>query len=126
MKLTNACGRNPASRYVVTLTTGPWRRLESLVPSGRDQQRQMRELRRLRPDRFKNQDVLERVGEMILAANDVADAQIGIVGAGGQMIRRRAVAAQQREVLDVGRGLGLLAINAVVKRISRTGSRGTR
>src|SRR5690348_6584296 len=33
-KLINACGRNPPSRYVVTLTTGPWRRFESLVPSG--------------------------------------------------------------------------------------------
>ena len=33
-KLTNACGRKPASRYVVTLTTGPCLRLESLVPSG--------------------------------------------------------------------------------------------
>src|SRR6266481_4792311 len=33
-KLMNACGTKPASRYVVTLTTGPCRRLESLVPSG--------------------------------------------------------------------------------------------
>ena len=33
-KLMKASERNPASRYVVTLTTGPWRRLESLVPSG--------------------------------------------------------------------------------------------
>src|SRR5262249_8345105 len=33
-KLMKASGKNPASRYVVTLTTGPCRRLESFVPSG--------------------------------------------------------------------------------------------
>src|SRR5579872_5053622 len=33
-KLTKACGRKPASRYVVTLTTGPCLRFDSLDPSG--------------------------------------------------------------------------------------------
>ena len=33
-KLIKACGRNPASRYVVTLTTGPCLRFESFAPSG--------------------------------------------------------------------------------------------
>ena len=50
---------------------------------------------------------------MILAANDVADAQVGIVGAGGQVIGRHAVAAQQREVLDIGSGFRLLAVDRV-------------
>src|SRR5882724_762663 len=33
-KLMKAWGKKPASRYVVTLTTGPCLRFESLVPSG--------------------------------------------------------------------------------------------
>src|SRR3984957_4199838 len=48
----------------------------------RNQQRQMRELRRLRAQGFKNQYVLEGIGQMILAANNVADPQVDIVGAG--------------------------------------------
>ncbi len=75
----------------------------------------MRELRRLQARSAENQDVFERVGEMILPAHDVADAQIGVVGAGGQMIRRAAIAAQQREVFDVGGHLRLLAIDKVVE-----------
>ena len=52
---------------------------------------------------------------MILAANNVADAQVHVVGAGRHVIGRNAVAAQQREIFDVGRQLGLLAIHGVVK-----------
>ena len=54
------------------------------------------------------------------------DAQIGIVGAGRQVIGRHAVAAQQREVFDIGSCLGLLAVHAVVKAHVASGSRGTR
>ena len=46
---------------------------------------------------FEDQLVLEGVGEMLLAADDVADAQVGVVGAVGQVIGGHAVAAQQRE-----------------------------
>ena len=53
---------------------------------------------------------------MILAANDVADVQIRIVGAGSHVVRRRAVTAQQREVLDVFRGFRLRAVNQIVER----------
>ena len=81
--------------------------LRKLRAVGSDQQRQMRELRRLDAERLENQHVLEGVGQMILAANDVADAQIGIVGAGGHVIGRHAVAAQQREIFDIGRRLSL-------------------
>ena len=52
---------------------------------------------------------------MILAANDVADAQVGVIGAGGQMIGRHAVAAQQGEVFDLIGQLGLLAIDGIDK-----------
>jgi glutamyl/glutaminyl-tRNA synthetase len=61
----------------------------------------------------KDQDVFEGVGEMVLAANDVSDAQVGVVGAGGEVISRHAVAAEEGEVFDVGGGLGLVAIHGV-------------
>ena len=50
---------------------------------------------------------------MILAANDVADAQIGVVGAGGQVIRRHAIRSQQSEIFDVRAGLPLLPVNGI-------------
>ncbi len=77
---------------------------------GRDQEREMRELRQGGVRRlcgFEDQDVLEGVGEMILAADDVADVEIDVVGAGRHVIGRDAVAAEQREVFDVGGGFGL-------------------
>ena len=57
--------------------------------------------------------MLECVGQMILAANDVADAKVGIVGAGSQMISRRAIAAQQGEILNIRRRFRLFPVNAV-------------
>ena len=75
----------------------------------------MRKLRRLGAQSLENQHVLEGVGEMILAANNVADAQVHIVGAGRHVVHRHAVAAQQREIFDIGREFGLLAINGVLK-----------
>src|ERR1700722_3351754 len=44
---------------------------------GRDEQGKMREMRRGSAQAFKNEQVLEGVGQVILAANDVADAEIG-------------------------------------------------
>ena len=67
------------------------------------------------PERLENQHVLEGIGEVVLPADDVADAQVGIVGAGRHVIRRQAIAPQQREVLDIVGGLGLRAINGVVE-----------
>ena len=61
----------------------------------------MREVRRHSPSSLEDQHVLERVGQVILPADDVADLQIGVVGAGSQVIRRRAIASQQGEVLDI-------------------------
>ncbi len=76
----------------------------------------MRELRRPGAgQRLENQHMFEGVGEVILAADDVADAQVGVVGAGGHVIGGQAIAAQQREVLDIVRGLGLLAVDAVAE-----------
>ena len=73
----------------------------------------MGEFRRLDAEGFEDQDVFEGVGEVVLAADDVADAQVGVVGAGGQVIGRPAVGAEQGEVLDIGGGLGLGAVDEV-------------
>ena len=100
--------------------------LRELGSIGRDQQRKMRELRRRDAGGFEDQDVLEGVREMVLAADDVADPQIGIVGAGGQVIGRHAVGAQQREVFDVGAGFHLLAVDGIFEANCLPASRGTR
>ena len=89
--------------------------LGKLGAVGRHQQRKMRELRRLETGGFENQYMFVRIRQMVLAANDVADAQVGVVGARGQVIGRHAVGAQQGEVFDVGAGLHLLAVNRVGK-----------
>ncbi len=66
-------------------------------------------------DGFEDQRVLEGVGEVVLAANDVADAQVGVIGAGGHVVSRHGVGAEQGEVLDIGGGLGLWAVDGVVE-----------
>jgi len=47
----------------------------------------MGELRGLDAGGCEDQDVFEGVGEMVLATNDVRDAQVSVVGAGGQVAR---------------------------------------
>src|ERR1035438_8848743 len=80
---------------------------------GSDQQRQVRERRRSSTRGLKDQNVFECVRKMILAADNVADLKIGIVGAGSQMVGWHPVATQQREVFDIGSRLGLVAIDGV-------------
>ena len=75
----------------------------------------MRELGRRDAEALEDQQMLEGVGEVILAADDVRDAQVGVVGAGGQVIGGIAVRAQQGKVLDLVGELGLRAINGVGK-----------
>ena len=70
---------------------------------------------RLDAEGLEDQQVLEGVGEVILAADDVADAEIGVVGAGGEVISGHAVGAQQGEVFHLVGELGLLAVDAVGK-----------
>ena len=56
---------------------------------------------------------MKRVGEVVLAADDVADAQVGVVGAGAEVVGGHAVAAQEGEILDIGGGFGLRAVDGV-------------
>src|SRR5271167_345549 len=73
----------------------------------------MRELRRRCPGSLENQNVLESIRQMVLAANDVGDAQVGVVGARGQVIGGHAIGTQQGEVFDVGGGFYLLTVNRI-------------
>src|SRR5215472_9805548 len=59
--------------------------------------------------------MLEGVGEMVLAANDVADAEIGIVGTGGEMVCRIAIGAEQGEIFDVDASFNLLSIDRIIE-----------
>ena len=63
---------------------------------------------------------------MVLPADDVADAEVDVVGAGSKMIGGSAIASEQREILDIFRQLRLLAIDQVVKSTVSPVSRGTR
>src|SRR5256885_13824913 len=75
----------------------------------------MRELRWRKTRRFKDQDMLKSIREMVLAADDVANAKVGVIRARGQVIGRHAIGTQQGEVLDVGSGLQLLAVDRVAE-----------
>ena len=54
----------------------------------------MRKLRQRHAKRLEEEDVLRRVGEVVLAANDVGDPHVGIVDHNGEVIERRAIGAQ--------------------------------
>ena len=89
--------------------------LGELHAVGRHEQRQVREGGRLGAGGVEDQLVFEGVGEVLLAADDVGDAQVGVVGAVGEVIGGHAVAAQQGEILDIGVGLGLFAVDGIVE-----------
>ncbi len=52
---------------------------------------------------------------MILPANDVADAEIDVIGTRGEVVCGHAVGAQQREIFDVIGSLDLLAVDRVIE-----------
>src|ERR1700681_204350 len=73
----------------------------------------MRELRRCGASAFENEYVLVSVREMVLAADDVADTEVDVVGAGGEVVGWHAIGTEKREVLNVVCGFDLLAIDRV-------------
>src|SRR5208337_3474214 len=75
----------------------------------------MRELRRLGAGAFENQHVLVSIRQVILTADDVADAEVDVVGTGGEVVGGHAVGAEEGEVFDVAGGFDLLAVNGVRK-----------
>src|ERR1035441_3401222 len=89
--------------------------LGELRSVGGDQQRKMRELRRLGAGSLKNQHVLVGVRKMVLPADDVADAEIDVVGTGGEVVGGHAVGAEERKVFDVVGGFHLLAVDSIIE-----------
>src|ERR1700674_4454329 len=73
----------------------------------------MRELRRLCASAVENEHVLVSVREMVLAADDVADTEVDVVGTGGEVVGGHAVGTEEREVFDVVGGFDLLAVDRV-------------
>jgi hypothetical protein len=55
-----------------------------------------------RAERLVEQDLLRRVRDVVVAADDVRDAHGDIVAHHGEVVDRRAVGAQDDEILDVG------------------------
>ena len=70
-----------------------------------DDHREMAVLRHGGAERLEDADVLEGVLDVVVAADDVGDALVDVVDDVGDVENRRAVGADDREVLDV---LGLL------------------
>ena len=64
---------------------------------------------------LENQQVLERVRQVILPADDVADAQVSVIHARGKVVRGHPVRPQQRKVFHFVGELLLLTVNAVNK-----------
>src|SRR5579871_2068232 len=72
------------------------------LAAGADQQRKMCELRHRRPERFEYLDLHRRVGDMILAADDMRHRKIDIVDDRGQRVEKPAVLADQYRVGEGG------------------------
>src|ERR1700760_3631170 len=75
----------------------------------------MRKPRRLDAEAFEYQQVLERIREVILTADNVTDSEVGVVDARGEVVRRHAIRAQKGEVLHLVGELRLFPINCVAK-----------
>ena len=78
-------------------------------------QRQMAVPRRRQIQRFQNQQLARRVGEMILAAQHVADFHQRIIKRIGEKEGRRTVGATDDEVADIAAFHPLLAANEIVE-----------
>jgi len=73
----------------------------------------MSELGRRGAKGFEYEQMLEGVGEVILAANNVGDCEIGIVYARGKVIGGKAVRTKQSKVFDLVSQLGLFPVDAI-------------
>src|SRR5581483_2957299 len=106
-KLNRASGTMPRSRYS-SAEVAP-------LLVGAEDQREMGEHRRLAVERAKQQDVLRRVGEMVVAARDVGDLHVDVIDDDGEVVRRIAVGANENEVVDLLRVEMDIAANQIVK-----------
>ena len=80
--------------------------LGELLAVGAEDHAEVRELRDRRAERPEERDVLGRVGEVVVAADDVRDPHVGVVHADAEVVERMAVGAHEDEVVEgVGRKL---------------------
>ena len=78
------------------------------------QQRQVRVERRLRAERLEHEQLLGRVGEVVLAAHDVRDAGVEVVDGDGEVVEDAAVGAGDHRVVEVHVGERRVAADEVV------------
>ncbi len=88
--------------------------LRELRAVGAVDQRNMRESRGLPAHRLVDVRLPRGVGEMIVAADDLRDAHVVVVDDDGEHIGRRAVGAQQHEIVEVLVGEGDAPLHRVV------------
>ena len=67
-----------------------------------EDQRQVREPRQRRAERLVEENLARRVGDVVVAADDVGDAHVHVVDDDAEVVDRRAVGAQDDEVVQVG------------------------
>ena len=78
----------------------------------------MAELRTSVPERVEKENVLEGVGQVVLAPDHVSDGELPVVYRRREMVCRLAVAAKKGEVLNVPVAPELLAENQILERHS--------
>ncbi len=78
------------------------------------QQRQVRVERRLRAERLEHEQLLGRVGEVVLAAHDVRDVRVEVVDGDGEVVEDAAVGARDDRVVEVHVGERRVAADEVV------------
>ncbi len=75
--------------------------LGKLLPVRPHHHRQMRVGGWREPERIKDLHLARRVGQMVVAAHDVSDAEVGVVEHGGEVIGRHAVGAKNDQVVEL-------------------------
>ena len=85
----------------VVLERGVARALAELLLVGAEHQGQVPELRRLRAEGPVEQDLLGRVDQVLLAAEDVRDAHVHVVADDDEVVRRVPVATDHDPVVDL-------------------------
>ena len=89
------------SRYAVT-DIAPWRLLSRALV-GTEDQRHVAEGGQAGAERLVEQDLSRRVGEVIVAADHVRDPHLDVVDHDAEVVGRRAVGAEQDQVVELGR-----------------------
>ena len=89
--------------------------LGELGPVGAEDERHVAEARRRQAEGLVEEDLLGRVGDVVVAAEDVGDAEEGVVDDAGEVVGRRAVRLDDDLVLDGVRLDGDPAVDEVVE-----------